>query len=333
MKKLAIYLLITLLIVTQSKAQWVVSDPMHTGITTAIKFLQEPSFQSLVSNVKELKKISSFIQNIQRGYEVVSLSIELLSSINAYGVAIANDTHILPNEYKLITKDFSNFGKEAASIAQDLSNVVAQNGSSMDDGARLNLVNSVTERMKKLKASLEGYVSRIQYISMKRSFASDDKLATARLYGLANTGGGGSTYSGSGINIKPVYSDKYDKVEDDMAKQRAMAKEAAAIQQELNSELNYKIQQARADSKIAAVQTYPKLEQDDFVGLCKLGLDGGGNKETCNTKFEAYSQRIDAFREKMMNDLTKAPIKTYTQEMQNQYDAAMEELRKKYGLG
>jgi hypothetical protein len=42
-----------------SQAQFVVSDPIHMGITTAIKLLQDPSFKELVGNVKKLMVVTA----------------------------------------------------------------------------------------------------------------------------------------------------------------------------------------------------------------------------------------------------------------------------------
>jgi len=115
-------------------SQMITNDPIHTVITTIIKFFQEPSFVQLVGNVKKLVQISKFIRQVGRGVSLAQEATTTLKLINNYGAALAADKHILSSEYSVISKDFTSFSKEVASITKDLAEVVQQKNSTMDDG-------------------------------------------------------------------------------------------------------------------------------------------------------------------------------------------------------
>ena len=76
-------------------SQMITNDPIHTVITTIIKFFQEPSFVQLVGNVKKLVQISKFIRQVGRGVSLAQEATTTLKLINNYGAALPADKHIL----------------------------------------------------------------------------------------------------------------------------------------------------------------------------------------------------------------------------------------------
>ena len=74
MKKLVVYFLMTggmLLNAPRAGAQFIVADPMHTGVTTLIKMITDPSFKTMVKNIEKLKKVTSSVQQFHRGTRCV----------------------------------------------------------------------------------------------------------------------------------------------------------------------------------------------------------------------------------------------------------------------
>ncbi|GAB3179623.1 hypothetical protein GCM10027291_46140 [Telluribacter humicola] len=241
-------------------------DPIHTTVTTIIKFFQEPSFGQLVGNVKKLVQISQFIRQVGRGVELAKEATTTLSLINNYGRVMAADKHILPSEYGVISRDFLSFAKEVAAITADLAEVVQQKNSSMDDGHRLKFVNDASERLKKLNMEIRSYVGRINYISQRRSFGVEDKAATARLYQIASevTRAGGSAFGGVGEFPGYTYGNTYDNEEVDFEVETRMAQEAALVQQKLYQEYQAKVRIAELEAESLASLQIPKTTKEGF---------------------------------------------------------------------
>ena len=253
----------------QVRAQMVTYDPIHTTVTTIIKFFQEPSFGQLVGNVKKLVQISKFIRQVGRGVELAKEATTTLSLINNYGRVMAADRHILSTEYAIISKDFVAFAKEVAAITTDLAEVVQQKNSSMDDGHRLKLVNDAFERLQRVNGEIRRYVGRINYISQRRSFGAEDKAATARLYNIASEvpRGGGSSFSGVGEFPGYTYGNQYDNEDVDFDVERRMAQEAAMVQQKLYQEYETKLRIAELEAESLASLRIPKTTQAGFFSI------------------------------------------------------------------
>jgi len=252
-----------------SRAQMVTYDPIHTTVTTIIKFFQEPSFGQLVGNVKKLVQISKFIRQAGRGGELAKEATTTLSLINNYGRVMAADRHILSSEYSVISRDFVSFAREVAAITTDLAEVVQQKNSSMDDGHRLKLVNDASERLQRLNGEIRRYVGRINYISQRRSFGAEDKAATARLYNIASevTRAGGSSFSGVDEFPGYTYGNEYDNEEVDFEVERRMAQEAALIQQKLYQEYDTKLRIAELEAESLASLQIPKTTKAGFYNI------------------------------------------------------------------
>lgn len=253
----------------KSFAQMVTYDPIHTTVTTIIKFFQEPSFGQLVGNVKKLVQISKFIRQVGRGVELAKEASTTLSLINNYGRVMAADKHILSTEYGVISKDFVSFSKEVAAITTELAEVVQQKNSTMDDGSRLRGVNEASDKLKRLNAEIRRYVGRINYISQRRSFGVDDKAATARLYNIASeaTRNGGSSFSGVDEFPGYTYGNEYDNEEVDFDVERKMAQESAMIQQQLYQEYITKVQIAELEAQSLASLQIPKTTKAGFFSI------------------------------------------------------------------
>ncbi|SEJ74535.1 hypothetical protein SAMN05216327_11828 [Dyadobacter sp. SG02] len=270
-KRLAIFLIAVLTTVgtVGVRAQMITNDPIHTVVTTLIKFFQEPSFAQLVGNVKKLVQISKFIRGVGRGVELAKDATETLKLINNYGTALAKDRHLLTSEYSMISQDFTAFSKEVAAVTEEMGEVVQSGkGSTMDDGARLAGINRASEKIKSLNSEIRAYVNRISYLSQRRAFSTDDKIATARLYQIASDA---STQGGGAIDKLlefPGYtfSNEYDNEGVDYETERKMAQEAALVQQELYKQYQSMLEMAELKAKSVAAVAIPKMSKEGFFG-------------------------------------------------------------------
>jgi hypothetical protein len=178
-------------------AQFVVSDPLHTGVTQLIKLLQDPSFKTLVKNVEDLKKVSNGIKQFHRGTELVKVVTGTTQTMGQMANSINIDGHIYPAEYALIVKDFTAMASEGTSILKDMRQSTATNILKMNDAERMTWLNTAYEKASRFQNKVNAYYYRVRALSLKRSGSLNDRTATARLYGISIsrmnrlTGGGG----------------------------------------------------------------------------------------------------------------------------------------------
>lgn len=271
-KKWLVALLLMVLANNVGKTQMITNDPIHTIVTTTIKFFQEPSFSQLVGNVKKLVQISKFIRTAHRGVQLAKEATETLKLINNYGVALAKDKHLLASEYDMISKDFNAFSKEITNIVEEMGNVVQPNkGSTLSDGERLQGVVHAAEKVRDLNTEIKNYVNRLSYLSQRRAFHQDDKIATARLYQIAAE----ASYVDGGSIEKLwehpgfTYSnpEDYDNEGIDYETERKMAQEASLIQQELYKQYQAKLEMAELEAQSVAAIAIRKMSEEGFYAL------------------------------------------------------------------
>lgn len=203
----------------RGQAQFIVSDPLHTGVTQLIKLLQDPSFKTLVKNVEDLKKVSDGIRQFHRGTELVRTITGTTQTMSQMATTINLDGHIYPAEYTLIVKDFKTMADEGTSILKDMRQSTATNILKMNDAERMNWLNTAYEKASRFQHKVNAYYYRIRSLSLKRAASLRDRTATARLYGisidridrLTSGGGGGDTFDNgfeNGYNDYQAYDDK-----------------------------------------------------------------------------------------------------------------------------
>lgn len=202
-----------------TNAQFVVSDPLHTGVTQLIKLLQDPSFKTLVKNVEDLKKVSNGIKQFHRGTELVKVVTGTTQTMSQMATTINVDGHIYPAEYALIVKDFKAMADEGTSILKDMRQSTATNILKMNDAERMTWLNTSYEKASRFQNKVNAYFYRIRALSLKRAASLHDRTATAKLYGisiarmdrLTSGGGGGESFDNgfeNGYNDYEPYKDE-----------------------------------------------------------------------------------------------------------------------------
>lgn len=201
------------------KAQFVVSDPLHTGVSQLMKLLQDPSFKTLVKNVEDLKKVSNGIKQFHRGTELVKVVTGTTQTMSQMATTINVDGHIYPAEYALIVKDFKAMADEGTSILKDMRQSTATNILKMNDAERMTWLNTAYEKASRFQNKVNAYFYRVRALSLKRAGSLHDRTATAKLYGISITrmdrltsgGGGGNSFDNgfeNGYNDYEPYKDE-----------------------------------------------------------------------------------------------------------------------------
>jgi hypothetical protein len=168
-------------------AQFIVTDPIHTGVTSLIKLITDPSFKTMVKQIENLKKVSGAVRQFHRGTQIVSEVAECTKKLSKYSAAISKDGHISTAEYALIADDVALIVKEGKNILKDMKSVVTAGSSilKMDDAARAKWLDDTYRRVNKFSNGIESYFSFVRTRSTRRSSNGRDLFNTIKLYDTA----------------------------------------------------------------------------------------------------------------------------------------------------
>lgn len=182
------------------QAQFVVSDPMHTGVTTLIKLIQDPSFKTMVKNIEQLQKVASTVRQFHRGMETVKTVQNCVAKMQKLSAAVSRDGHIYPTEFTAMTQDIEALAAEGSSIFKDMRTATTQSGGvlKMTDAERVVFLDNAYKRVSRYSATIDRYFAKVRSMSIQRSGNKTDMANTAKLYRLASrvgsVGSGGEIY-------------------------------------------------------------------------------------------------------------------------------------------
>ena len=291
MKKTLLGLAISLFISAGTQAQFVVSDPIHTGITTAIKLLQDPSFKELVGNVKKLMEVASAVQQFNRGRELVGNVQGAMSDMNKMAAVISQDKHIHPREYGRVLAGFQKINNEGSSIMIAASNALIQRHAKMTDAERMQWLEDMYQKVNGFRAVMNEFYGSIRKSSISRARTNQDRIATAKLYGLALNGStyhNGLTSGNFGIPISGIHASSYDVIDsglgDTSVQGNEEAKKVAERMTAYQSELRI------AESIINA----------DIVDMFEPLFKNCDNSEGCKARVNAA---MEIEREKILKEI------------------------------
>lgn len=169
-------------------SQFIVTDPIHTGVTSLIKLITDPSFKTMVKQIENLKKVAGAVRQFHRGTQIVNEVAECTKKLGKFSTAISKDGHISTAEYALITEDVLLIVKEGKNILKDMKTVVTSGSSilKMTDGERAKWLDDTFKRVSVYSNGIDRYFSYVQSRSTKRSGSSKDLFNTAKLYEIAS---------------------------------------------------------------------------------------------------------------------------------------------------
>lgn len=145
-------LLLCLLLITPTlKAQFVVSDPIHTAVSNLMSLIQKPSFKTMVESIEKLKKVKGAVQSYYRGQQLVQTVQQTTRTLQSISTVISKDGHIYPAEYSLIADDLSAMGNQANDILKDMRQGTSQNLFEVNDQGRIEWIFRAFESAKKFQ--------------------------------------------------------------------------------------------------------------------------------------------------------------------------------------
>ncbi len=263
MKKLTITFLLIgglLLAMPASKAQFVVSDPMHTGVTTLIKMITDPSFKTMVKNIEKLKRVASAVQQFHRGTQVVKTITQASQKMAQLSAAVSRDGHIYPAESAMMAKDINSLAKIGTEILKDMRSATTQQGGvlEMTDAQRVEFIDKAFDKVTRYDKMIDKYFSLVRSMSVQRSAGAADLASTARLYEIAWKvpeigGGAGYTAESEGMGYDMAYVEDTTSILD-KAYDSPQAKAFRKKQQEcMDNQANYydelQIEEARSEGE------------------------------------------------------------------------------------
>jgi hypothetical protein len=280
-----------------ASAQFVVSDPLHTGVTQLIKLLQDPSFKTMVKNIEKLKKVTSGIQQFHRGTQLIQSITQTTSTMRQMATVVRKDGHIYPAEYALITQDFNSLVNEGTSILKDMRGATSQGLFEMNDSERMTWLNKAYDRTAKLQRAVNAYYGQIRAMSLRRSGSVKDMTATAKLYAvvtqpnLAGEKGGDPSF----LLGESGYDDSYDNSDKSVLDGYNKGPEAEKARQEIQDyndrlqnyydELQVAEQQANKQALLTMMrQGYVPI--DNFWGTKVVGWRAPDGREISTDEFD-----------------------------------------------
>lgn len=170
-----------------SFGQFITNDPIHTGVTTLIKLVQDPSFKKIVTGIEKLKKVSSGVQQYQRGREVITTINACTQKLSSLSTAVSKDGHIYPAEYTIMIGDLQRLAEAGTGIIKNMKAATTQSGSvlEMTDAERIEWLDKAYKEVKQYESAIDAYFSNIRSASMRRSGSRADVASTSRLYDAA----------------------------------------------------------------------------------------------------------------------------------------------------
>jgi hypothetical protein len=235
MKKTSYFFVLIFFVFLKAEAQFVVSDPMHTGVTTLIKLITDPSFKEIVKDIEKLKKVTSAVRQFHRGTEIIQTIGHCTNKMSNLSAAVSRDGHIYPAEYALMVQDMTKIAESGTNIIKDMKAATSQSGSvlQMTDAERVKWLNDTFDKVKAFEHMIDKYFAKIKTTSMRRSGNLRDLESTNKLYNLAaitpeiNSGGAiGVTMANNGYDA--TYSNTPSVLEDPYNTQEA--KDLRALQ-------------------------------------------------------------------------------------------------------
>lgn len=184
-----------------SRAQWVVTDPSNLaqGIINATKNIVHTSktATNMVNNFQETVKIykqgKDFydalkkVKNLVKDARKVQQSILMLGDITDIYVnnfeRMLSDPYFTPEELSAIAAGYTILLEESANVLTDLKTVVNENGLSMNDKERMDIIDRCYNRVYEYRGLVRYYTNKNIGVSYLRAKKQRDQDRILALYG------------------------------------------------------------------------------------------------------------------------------------------------------
>ena len=199
--KIFILCLVALFVSQTSRAQWVVTDPgnLAQGIINATKNIVHTSstastmiqnFQETVKIYKQgkeyydaLKKVKNLVRDARKVQQTILLVGDITDIyVNSFE-SMLNDPYFTVEELSAIALGHTKLLEESSHLLNDLKAVVNENGLSMSDKDRMDIVDTCYSRMLEYRSLVQYYTNKNIGVSYLRAKKQNDVDRVMSLYG------------------------------------------------------------------------------------------------------------------------------------------------------
>lgn len=185
--------------VLTARAQWVVSDPgnLAQGIINASKNIVHTSStaSTMLQNFQEtvkiyhqgkeyydaLKKVKNLLRDARKVQQTILMVGEITDIyVNNFQLMLSDLT---PEELSAIALGYTKLLEESASVLTDLKTVVNENGLSMGDKDRMDVIDKCYTRMHEYRGLVRYYTNKNIGVSYLRAKKKNDQDRVLSLYG------------------------------------------------------------------------------------------------------------------------------------------------------
>jgi hypothetical protein len=200
MKKLIISLALVLTVGTAANAQFAVIDPTNLvqntigavqGVSTAANMIK--NFQECVKIYEQGKKYYDALKavhNLVKDAKKVQQTILMIGDISDIYVVnfqrMLSDPYFEPEELEAIATGYTILLEEASNVLADLKTIVNENGLSVDDKGRIDIVDKCYDRIYEYRALTQYYTNKNIGVSWLRAKKKNDTDRVMALYGNPN---------------------------------------------------------------------------------------------------------------------------------------------------
>ncbi len=200
MRKLILSLALLLTVGTAANAQFAVIDPTNLiqntigavqGVSTAANMIK--NFQECVKIYEQGKKYYDAlkkIHNLVKDAKKVQQTILMIGDISDIYVTsfqrMLSDPYFEPDELEAIAAGYTILLAEAANVLADLKTIVNENGLSVDDKGRIDIVDKCYDRIYEYRALTQYYTNKNIGVSWLRAKKQNDTDRVLALYGAPN---------------------------------------------------------------------------------------------------------------------------------------------------
>lgn len=184
-----------------SRAQWVVTDPSNLaqGIINATKNIVHTSktatnmvnnFQETVKIYKQgkefydaLKKVKNLVKDARKVQQTILMMGDITDIYVNNFERMLSDPYFTPEELSAIAVGYTILLEESAGVLTDLKTVVNENGLSMNDKERMDIVDRCYNRVYEYRGLVRYYTNKNIGVSYLRARKQRDQDRILALYG------------------------------------------------------------------------------------------------------------------------------------------------------
>lgn len=193
-----------LFIAHTSHAQWVVTDPSNLaqGIINATKNIVHTSktatnmvnnFQETVKIYKQgkefydaLKKVKNLVKDARKVQQTILMMGDITDIYVNNFERMLSDSYFTPEELSAIAAGYTVLLEESAGVLTDLKTVVNENGLSMNDKERMDIIDRCYNRVYEYRGLVRYYTNKNIGVSYLRAKKQKDQDRILALYGSPN---------------------------------------------------------------------------------------------------------------------------------------------------